>query len=305
MSEYFQLQFKMLNRKMIDFGLPLLIGYTLLPLIFILLSNYIFSKSQFATYLYGFIIMGFISKLSEPKRNDFLKAIFNKIDYFKVRIIENLICTLPFLIYLVYQKQFFATLIVFILTVLITLFSFDTTRNYTIPTPFGKNPFEFIIGFRKTFFVFPIAYFLTYISIKVHNFNLGIFSMLLIGIICFSFYTKIENEYYVWNFKLSSKDFLIEKVKRCLINFTLLSTPIIIALSIFFYNEIDILIVFFVLCYLYLITIIFAKYTSFPNEMNMSQGILIAVSFLFPPIILALIPLFYSQSIKSLNSILK
>jgi hypothetical protein len=305
MKEYFKLQFRLLNRKMIDFGLPLLIGYTLIPFIFILISNYLFTKTEFASYLYGFIALGFVSRLSEPKRNDFLKSIFNKRKYQKLRAIENLIISLPFLIFLVYKGMFLVAIALILLAVSITLLNFNTSLNFTIPTPFGKKPFEFTVGFRKTFFVFPIAYFLAYISIEVGNFNLGVFSMILIGIICFSYYSKLENEYFVWNFNLSSKEFLLEKIKICLVNFTLLTLPIFIALSIFFFNEVDILLLFFLLCYLYLVTIIVAKYSSFPNEMNITQGILIAVSFMFPPLLLLVIPHFYSRSIKRLNTILE
>ncbi|MEZ4874895.1 MAG: ABC transporter permease [Flavobacteriaceae bacterium] len=304
MKEYFQLQFKMLNRKMIDFGIPFLIGYTLLPFVFILLSNYLFEKTEFANYAYGLLAISFVSKLSEPKRNDFLKSIFNKDKYRKLRIIENLIYCLPFTLYLIYQKQFIVSALLNLCLIIIALFNFSTNLNVTIPTPFNKKPFEFTVGFRKTFYVFPIAYFLTYISVSVGNFNLGVFSMLLIGFTCFSYYSKIENEYFVWNYNLSSKEFLIEKTKTCFIYFTFLSLPIIIALSISFFREIVILIVFLLLCYAYLTTIIFAKYSSFPNEMNMSQGVLIAISFMFPPILLIFIPLFYSQSIKKLNTIL-
>jgi len=289
---------------MIDFGIPLLIGYTLLPFVFILLSNYLFEKTEFANYVYGLFALSFVSKLSEPKRNDFLKSIFNKGKYKKLRILENIIYCLPFTLFLIYQKQFVFSAILNLCVIIIMLFNFSTNLDVTIPTPFSKKPFEFTVGFRKTFYVFPIAYFLTYISISVRNFNLGIFSMLLIGLTCFSYYSKIENEYFVWNYNLSSKEFLIEKTKMCLIYFTFLSLPIIVALSISFFREIDILIVFFLLCYAYLTTIIFAKYSSFPNEMNMSQGILIAISFIFPPILLIFIPLFYSQSIKKLNTIL-
>ena len=304
MKEYFQLQFKMLNRRMIDFGLPLLIGYTLLPFVFILLSNYLFEKTEFANYIYGLFALSLVSKLSEPKRNNFLKSIFNKGKYKKLRILENIIYCLPFTLYLIYQKQFVFSAMLILCVIIIMLFNFSTNLNVTIPTPFSKKPFEFTVGFRKTFYVFPIAYFLAYISISVGNFNLGVFSMLLIGLTCFSYYSKIENDYFVWNYNLSSKEFLIEKTKTCLIFFTLLSSPIIIALSISFFKEIDILIVFLLLCYAYLTTIIFAKYSSFPNEMNMSQGILIAISFMFPPILLIFIPLFYSQSVKKLNTIL-
>jgi hypothetical protein len=272
MKQYFQLQFKILNRKITDFGFPLLLGYILILLVFILLSKYLFKNTEFAIYAYGLIALSFVSKLNEPKRNDFLKSVFS--------IILNLFA------------------------IIFTLFNFSTNVNATIPTPFSKKPFEFTIGFRRTFYIFPIAYFLTYISVTVGNFNLGVFSILLIGITCFSYYSKIENEYFVWNYNLSSKEFLIEKTKTCLIYFSLSCLPIIITLAVYFLNEIDILILFFLVCCTYLTTIIFAKYSSFPNEMNMSHVILITTSFLFPPILLIFIPLFYSQSIKKLNIVL-
>ena len=289
---------------MIDFGLPLLIGFTLLTFVFILLSNHLFENTEFAVYVYGLIAISFVSKLSEPKRNDFLKLIYNKDKYRKLRVVENIIYCLPFTLFLVYKNQFTFSSILNLLVIIITLFNFSTNVNATIPTPFSKKPFEFTVGFRKTFYVFPIAYFLTYISVSVGNFNLGVFSMLLIGITCFSYHSKTENEYFVWNYNLSSKEFLLKKTKTCLTYFSILSLPIIISLGISFFNQINILIVFILLSYAYLTAIIFAKYSSFPNEMSLSQVILIGLSFMFPPILLIFIPLFYSQSIKKLNTIL-
>ena len=304
MKEYFQLQVKILNRRMIDFGLPVLIGYAILPVVFVLLSNYLFEKTEFANYVYGLFALIFISKLSEPKRNDFLKSIFNTYNYKKLRIVENIIYCLPFTLFLIYKKQFMFSITLNLFVICTMLFNFSTNLNAVIPTPFGKKPFEFTAGFRKSFYIFLIAYFLTYISVSVGNFNLGIFSMLLIGIICFSYYSKIENDYFVWNYNLSPKEFLIEKTKTCLLFFTFLILPIIITLGFSFISQIDILIVFILLCYAYLITIIFAKYSSFPNDMSISQGILIGLSLVFPPILILFIPLFYSQSIKKLNTIL-
>lgn len=304
MKGYLLLQFKIINRKMIDFGIPLLIGYTLIPFIFIFLSKSLFERAEYANYVYVFFALSFVSKLSETKRNDFLNSIFNKGEYKILRILENIIYCFPFTVFLMYQKQFLFSLILNLCALLIVMFNFGSNLNVTVPTPFGKKPFEFSVGFRNTFYVFPIAYFLTYISISIGNFNLGVFSMLVIGFTCFSYYSKVENEYFVWNYNLSPKEFLVEKVKTCLTFFILLNLPIIIALSVSFFKEIDILIVFLLLCNLYLIAIIFAKYSSFPNEMNMSQGILIVSSMLFPPIILIFIPLFYFQSIKKLNTIL-
>ena len=244
---------------MIDFGMPLFIGYTVLPLVFIFFSNYLFEKTEFANYAYGLLALSFVSKLSEPKRNDFLKSIFNANDYKTLRILENIIYCLPFTLFLVYQKQLAFSGILNLIVITVALFNFRSKFNATIPTPFGKKPFEFSVGFRRTFYVFPIAYFLTYISISVGNFNLGVFSMLLIGVTCFSYYSKLENEYFIWNYNLSSKEFLKEKTKTCLLFFTFLSLPIIMALGISFFKEIDVLIAFLLLCYAYLTAIIFAK----------------------------------------------
>ena len=295
----------MLNRKMIDFGLPPLIGYTVLPMVFILGSNQLFEKTAFANYIYGLLALIVISKLSEPNRNNFLKSIFSKKKYRNIRIVENIIYCLPFTLFLIYKKQYIFSLLLNLVVIITALFNFNTNINITIPTPFSKNPFEFTVGFRKTFYAFPIAYFLTYISIAVGNFNLGVFSILLIGLICFSYYSKIENEYFIWNFKQSPKEFLLEKIKIGLTYFTLLILPSLIALGISFYHEIAMLIVFLILCYAYLLTIILAKYSAFPNNMHLPQGILIVMSFVFPPILFVVIPLFYSQSIKKLNTILK
>ena len=304
MKEYFQLQFRMLNRRMIDFGLPLVIGYTVIPFVFILLSNYLFANTEFAIYVYGLMAISFVSKFNESKRNDFLKSIFNKEKYRLLRVIENVIYGLPFSFFLVYKNQFVFSIGLNLFLIIITLLNFSSKINIPIPTPFSKKPFEFAVGFRKTFYIFPIAYFLTFISVSVGNFNLGVFSILLIGLTCFSYYSKIENEYFVWNYNLSSKEFLFEKAKTCLVNFSFLSLPILITLGFSFFNQIAILIVFILLCYAYLTAIVFAKYSSFPIEMNMSQGILFAISFMFPPILLLFIPLFYSQSIKKLNAVL-
>ncbi|PID93241.1 MAG: ABC transporter permease [Bacteroidetes bacterium] len=304
MRGYFQLQRKMLNRKIIDFGVPLPVAYILLPVLFSLFSLYLFRKTEFAPYLYGLLGLSLTLRLSEYHRNFFLRSIFSKKRYRMVRIMENLTVAMPFTLFLIYHTSFLLSLLLNLLVVIVALFTFRMANGITIPTPFGKRPFEFTIGFRKSFYLFPIAYFLTYMAGAVENFNLGIFAMLLIGITCLSYYVNVEKVYFVWNYNLSAKKFLWEKVKTGLLYFALLSVPSLIALSLYFPTEITLLLLFFMLCCIYLITIIFAKYTSFPKEIGLLQGILMVVSFLFPPILLLLIPLFYLQAVQRLQKIL-
>ena len=157
MLDYFHLQSKILNRKITEFGLPLLIVYPLIFIVFILLSNFLFLKTQFAPYIYGLIVLGFVSNRSAPKRNDFLKLIFSKKNYLKLRCIENLLYSIPFLAFLTYKGLFIYMIVLIVLTISLTFINFSTNIIFTIPTPFSKNPFEFSVGFRKTFYMFPIA----------------------------------------------------------------------------------------------------------------------------------------------------
>ncbi len=304
---YFKLQFKILRRKLIDFGLPFLPTSIVLPLIFSYISNAFLDKAKYdyAPHIYGIIALTIVSKLSKSERNGFLKSVFNQTDYLIIRWLENTACSLPFVVFLLYKGLYIYAFLTYILSSLLVFLSFKTSFNLTLPTPFGKTPFEFVMGFRNTFLIFPIAYFLTYISISVNNFNLGVFSMLLVGAVCMSYFSKTENRYYVWNFNLSPERFLRYKTRTCFIGFSILALPIIVALPIFFIDKIVIIIVFLILCYAYLTLMIYAKYADFPNQISLPQGILIGMSLMFPPLLLVLIPYFNSKSIKSLKDILK
>ena len=295
----------MLNRKMDEIGFSPFLAYALVIIGFYVISIYLFSKTEFAEYLYGLISLSFISKLSDKRRNDFLKTIFSVKGYKKLRTIENLILALPFLIFLLYNQSFLVSMILTFLSILMSLFNFNNNFNYTIPTPFSHKPFEFPTGFRKTFYIFPCAYFLTYQSIHVENFNLGAFSILLIAGVVLSYYSKPENEFFVWSFSLSPKAFLMNKIKIGFLYFTLLNLPVLISLIIFFPNETATLIVFLLLSYFYIITIILAKYSAYPNEINLPEILIIGISLMFPPILLVIIPYFYTKSIKHLNLVLE
>ena len=47
-----------------------------------------------------------------------------------------------------------------------------------------------------------------------------------------------------------------------------------------------------------------AKYSTFVSEINLPEGIIIAFAISFPPLILLIIPYFYTKSIQNLRLIL-
>jgi hypothetical protein len=304
MKDYFILQLTMANRKMKEAGMNPAVCYFLMLVLFFLFSEYIFQKTEFAKYLAIFTCMSLQIQLSEKNRTEFLLSTFGDKTKNKLRIIENLIICIPFFIILIYKNQFLEASILLLVSIVFAFLKLQDVLNITLSTPFSKNLFEFSVGFRKTFFIFPIAYILTIIAIKVDNLNLGIFSFLLLFLTTMGFYSKPENEYYVWIYKSNAMLFLKNKLLSASKNVTLLVSPIIITLLLYFTSEFQLVLIFFIAGMLFQWTIILAKYSVYPQEMNLIEGIIIALSFYFPPLLLAIIPFFYKKSIKKLKVIL-
>ncbi len=295
----------MTNRRFKDTGFEPLFAYLILTVGFVGLSIYLFHKTEFAEYIYVLSALTLIGKLSETRRTEFLKICFGDTKLKKIRVTENLICSLPFLIFLLYKQLFLSALLLFVLTTILALVNFRTTLNFTLWTPFSQRPFEFTTGFRNTFYLFFVAYALTVIAVSVNNFNLGVFAMLLVFATTLSYYTKPENEYYVWIYNVNAKEFLFSKIKTAILFSTSLALPIAIVIAIFYPQNIGILLLFFLVGWTFLISVIVSKYSAYPDEMNITQGILLALCIWFPPILVILIPYLFKKSENRLSSLLK
>lgn len=305
MKNYFRLQIKITNRKIDHFGLSPFWAYLLVVFLFCLSSFYLFYKLSFAPYIYVLMSISFLSKLSKKKRNEFLKTMSaTKKFYVKLRLVENFIISFPFIFFLIYKQEFLFVLLLFFFSILGVFFNVKDNFSFTIPTPFTKKPFEFLVGFRRTFYLIFITYFLVFQSIVAQNFNLGIFSVLLLGVVVLSYYSKIENEFFIWIFRLSPKQFLLQKIKIAIFHFIILILPVFISLGICFSDELFNLALFFLLFCLYLITAIFAKYSNYPNEIHFPSAFFMGISFVIPPLILIAIPFFYNKSEQKLKLIL-
>lgn len=304
MKEYFTLQFRMLNRQLTEWGIEPIIGYLVGVFAFIGLSIKLFDETQYAEYIYIALSLSLTIKLNEVNRNEFLKLCYSKVEYIKLRLIENLIISIPFIIFLIYKEKYLFSILLLISICLLTVVDLKNKSNFTLPTPFYKHPFEFIVGFRTSYLLYFFTYFLTFMSISVGNFNLGIFSLILALLSCLNYYTNSEAEYYVWIFSLTPKEFIKYKLKNIVLYSTILSLPIIISLSIFFYIKMDIILGIQCLGYLFIFTTMLAKYSVFPEKLNIRFGIVFALTLWFPPLLLLIIPYLYIQSTKKLKEIL-
>ena len=305
MKYYFKLQIDRSKRMIINFGLNPIIGFILSGFLFVILSKFLFLRSEYAGYIYLFIQIFILAKLSNKKRNEFMALIFNKKNYRLVRLLENTILTIPFSAYLIFETHYYLSLFSLLISITMSFLQFKKKINFVIPTPFKRFPFEYIIGFRTTFYIYLFSYFLLYKGLQVDNFYLCLFSMAISYIISIMYFFVIEDIHFVWIFSKNSNVFLMKKFQTSIICTSIMISPIFIVLVYFYPSKLLLIFGVIVLGIIYLSLMIFAKYSSFPNEMNIRQGLLYGACLIFPPFILFAIPYFYINSKQSLERILE
>ena len=304
MRHYFLLQYRLINRHLIDFGIHPFLGYALGVLIFTALTAYLWYVTAYAPYVYALLGISMTSLLSEPGRVNFLRQWFSKKDFLTIRSLENLVVVSPFVIGLLVTGQWLFGLGITLISVLLSLTSVNSSLNIVIPTPFSRYPFEFAVGFRKNLLVLLIAVFLLAMAMLYANPNLGLFAVGLVMLVCLGFYMASEPTYLVWVHHMKPAGFLLHKIKLAVMNVSILVLPFAVVYAIFFPEYALYLLFVYPLGLLYLVTTLLGKYAFFPTTMNLPQGLLMGFSFLFPPMLLFLLPYFYRRSIQQLNPIL-
>ena len=305
MKYYFQLQFKILHRKLTALGIPPIIGFIIGCIAFYFASYKLFDTHKYANYIYAAIAISLLLKINNHSKSNFIKAHFTPINYLKIQFFEKFFAILPFLAFLMYKKEFLVSFVLLSTTILASVFNFKNNNSIYLPTPFSKKPFEFSVGFRKTFFVFPLCYGLVIISSQVANVNLGIFALIAIFMITTAYYTKREPDMYIWMHKQTPKEFIHSKTKQGIIYLLALQLPATCILAIAFPEHIFILLFTLILSALALYVRIVIKYALKGNEgMNVVEAFIYWISVLIFPFLLVLLPLYYKQAIHKLTNLL-
>jgi hypothetical protein len=294
----------MLNRMMTGFGINPAAGYLLIFAGFAGFSILLFQKIEYAEYIYPLLGASFFPLLSERERNRFLKLLYPESLYFKIRILENLLIVFPFIIVLLTGMNIIPALILLSISVGFVFIETGAVSGFVIPTPFGRKPFEFTVGFRVTLIMILLALFLVVMSVISGNFNLGIASLILIFLVCMSYFLNPENEFFVWIFNQSPGMFLLEKIKTAILYSSMISLPVLLILLVFYFDQMLIIAIFQVLGYIYLIAVILAKYSAYPHQISLPQLVILVFTIWLPPLLIAVIPFFFRQSVHRLKPIL-
>lgn len=304
-THYSSLQFKRLQRWFEQNGINIYIGFVISTIGFVALSVYLFSKTEFAPYIYFLVSISFLLSLSDKYRNDQLKILFNRRGYILIRLTENMLLTLPFSVYLFFESEFMLGFTLIPIAAALAIWNKRRLFHKTIPTPFKRHPFEFIVGFRQWLWLVIAAYLIAFKAIQVGNFNLGLFTVGALFALSMVFYAKPEKSYFVWIYDATSARFLWKKLTTASLSVSFLTVPLSIILGVFFIDKWWLVLIIQGLGYLFLASMIFAKYSAFPKEIGVPQAILYGLCVWFPPTLLIIIPVFYIQSKRRLKLILE
>lgn len=288
-----------------DLGVNPYVGLMSGAVLFIFMSFIFFKKVTYPEYIYPSLALLYVIPLGNISRNEFLKITFLERYYFMIRMLENLICILPFCIFLVIQKQYLISTLTGVAAILLSFLNKVSRPDFVIPSPFSRNPYEFTTGFRRTYILLIGIFILTGIAIYYRNFNLGIFALLMQFLVCCSFYSVNDPIFFVWIHAQTPEQFLRNKIKNGLVYCLCLSLIIATALFIVWPAMGIWIFVVSLIGFLYLIVVILSIFANYPAPSTVSQKIQVAVSMLCPPLLPFVIPNLYYQALRRLNVYLK
>lgn len=297
---YFRLQWTIWTRQLRAFGLAPWIGVVLGLLFFVVFTVLLFQKIDYAPYLYVVIGLGYTLRLSDKERNAFLQITFSQRMYARLRLLENILFITPFIIGLIWQQAFIISGICLLGAIALSKWRDRQWLSRSIPTPFSHRPFEFAIGFRKTFLFILLAFFLVWQAVRVGNFNLGAASIIILYILAWIHYSQPEPVYYVWIFRYSPVRFLWQKIGTALLYSSL--WPSLLGGVLIFTFPSQWIIILGVSLYgmLVLVAFVLFKYMAFPDELSLPQVLLLALGVFFPPSLVVLLPYSYLRAQRQL-----
>lgn len=304
LHSYFKLQLDLINRTIKAFGLHPVFAVMILFVLFFGGTYYLYQQTVWASEIQIVFLAALCVKLSTKKRNDFLKLIFQIHPYRKLRMLENLLVSLPSLFVLLIYQQWLYFFIGIGFSLGLSFLSFSQKHFRAFPTPFSNKPFEFTAGFRITIFAVLLCYLIVVLALLVTNFNLAAAALAILFFCSYSYLVIPEPEYFIWIYKENTVAFLVRKWKQLTLQVLVLTLPAAVLMVVSYPSKLqEVLIIEGIGC-LYLLVVLLGKYASYPNEINLPITIIISLSFLFPPFLLFAIPFLYAKSRKNISPIL-
>jgi predicted histidine transporter YuiF (NhaC family) len=304
MKYYLGLQWRMWCRHMVAFGLSPWVVVIIAPVLFWVGSEYIWRKLAAPQYIYSSIGVLVAWTATTEKRNEFISTIFTQSDYTVLRMVEHVIMLLPFSIFLCAKSQYICAASILVIGMMMHMHIGRSWTWPTVPTPFGRYPYEMTVGFRRSWWLILSMYALIAWGLWIHNHNLSLFGLMVIGLITSTYYLYTEPVYFVWIHAMKEDRFITHKLSVGMWYQAWLVWPAAFLLLALAPDIRWLCIGVMIGSALYLATCMLVKYTCYPMEVNLVYSFLLMICLFIPPMMLIALPFIYQRARYKLNHIL-
>ena len=257
-------------------------------------------RTHLAPYLLlGLSLSGFL-RLADQERNDFLRIHFIQTQHRNIRMVENGLLSVPFLLFFLWHGQWWVAILQLLVAVMMVFLPINRLGSSAIPTPFSRQPYELATGFRKTLALYLGCCFLAVMGHLAANYSLMLFAMVLPAFVSMGFYGKPEPGFFIWIHAFTPKAFLNRKLSIATQQVLLLMLPLLLYCLLIFPERWWLTLLLTVLGTSYVLLMIVAKYAAYPEEIDLRRSFLMAIAMLLPPVLVLVFLLFYRQAQRKL-----
>lgn len=311
MRDHFRLQRTLLERQLIAWRLAPWLVYVVAPLLFVGIGLLLLQRSEYLSWAIVFAGFSAIRPLSSLARNDFFRGLYRGGKYQKIRITENALVLLPFVLFLLVESILLRSLscgagaLVLGLVGISGAWWTDRPRFARgLPTPFSARPFEYAVGFRKYWWVLLIAIYLLGQGVWVENFELAAFALFVVGMIGAQLVQEPEPGFYVWIYATPARVFLHRKLLLTTQQQLGLLAPFAVVTLAVFPEQWGVSLFIIALTAGFQVFGLLMKYSHFPHRLNVGHGFILALGLVVFPTLLILIPLYYQRALARLAILL-
>jgi len=289
---------------MVDLGLPPIVGVFLFALLGGALCLFARSFPQYAPFLIGYVGIGMLYGFSSPGRVDFLKNIYNRRRYLAIRSVENLICIFPLALISVFHAMWLLAVLLVAFGFVFAVVSVKRLEAKKIPTPFSISAFEFVVFFRRFWWLFAILYMLAGIAAYYGNGNLLLVSMGMAMFIALGAYGIIEDEHYIWNMRATPVGFIKHKIRLGGLQMGILAMPFILSSAFLGVPAMVSSAIGWASGVLSLVLVVLMKYAAYPRKVGLMEAFGFMLMILLPFLLVASYPYYYKKSTHNLKNYL-
>jgi hypothetical protein len=301
---YLNLEWKLINRKLIKVGFNLTVFWIVVPALSSLIALNLVQKDSISAW----VLLGGFSLLFQvpPSKihHDFLNTNLGNLNISAIRITRNLLISIPLIVLFLVFNKWPQILALFVLAFLFSWIKTPQLKLFALPTPYRKYPFEFIIGFRRYFWIWTILIPMIYVSKIYQNDALAIFAFVVILLVQLQFFNIQEPTWYIWNEAKTPSEFLYFKIRIGLICSLISNTIPAILLSVILPESAIIIASLWALSLVLCPFAIVCKYAFIPSQLPALQGFLFAFNIIFPPFLLFSIPYLFKKAELNLKNFL-